>query len=154
MDFDDDGVAQKINGIHNANLVFHHRLPPRPPSPADRVDLSFVPDGHETVLTQRCGQRQWSRDLETAARPGTSVKRNPRAAQRNLEMKMRPGGREIENRGHQSARARLEFIPNLPAQHHRTLDGKDFVIAYGPQNRVDTFRATNVTTRTDPTADE
>jgi lipopolysaccharide export system protein LptA len=69
-----------------------------------------------------------------------------------LEMKMRPGGREMEP---WSPRARhLEFLPNLPPQHHRTLDGNDFVIAYGPQNRMDNFRANNVTTRTDPTAEE
>lgn len=52
------------------------------------------------------------------------------------------------------APGRLEFLPNLPAQHHRTLDGKDMVIAYGPQNRIDTFRAQDVKTQTDPTAEE
>ena len=70
-----------------------------------------------------------------------------------LEMKMRPGGREIESVV-TKAPGTLEFLPNLPVQHHRTLDGKDFVIAYGPQNRVDSFRAADVKTRTDPTAEE
>jgi lipopolysaccharide export system protein LptA len=48
----------------------------------------------------------------------------------------------------------LEFLPNQPAQHHRLLDGKDFVIAYGPGNRLESFRANNVKTRTEPTAEE
>ncbi len=39
-------------------------------------------------------------------------------------------------------------------QHHRILDGNDFVIAYGDKNRVDSFKAVNVKTQTDPTADE
>ena len=68
-------------------------------------------------------------------------------------MKMRPGGREIETLVTKTP-GQLEFIPNLPAQHHRTLDGKDFVIAYGAQNRVDNFHANDVRTTTDPTAEE
>jgi lipopolysaccharide export system protein LptA len=48
----------------------------------------------------------------------------------------------------------VEFLPNLPAQRHRTLDGQDFVIAYGVENRIDSFRANNAKTHTDPTAEE
>jgi lipopolysaccharide export system protein LptA len=70
-----------------------------------------------------------------------------------LEMKMRPGGREMES-VLTKAPGTLEFLPNLPSQHHRTLEGRDFVIAYGPQNRLDSFRAAGVKTRTDPTAEE
>src|ERR1019366_7873718 len=33
-------------------------------------------------------------------------------------------------------------------------NGNDLYIAYGPQNRIESFRARNVTTRTEPTADE
>jgi lipopolysaccharide assembly outer membrane protein LptD (OstA) len=48
----------------------------------------------------------------------------------------------------------LEFLPNLPAQHHRTLDGDDMAIAYAPQNRIESFHTTGARTRTDPTAEE
>ena len=48
----------------------------------------------------------------------------------------------------------LEFLPNAPVEHHRTLDGKDMLIAYGAQNHIQSFRATDARTRTDPTADE
>jgi lipopolysaccharide export system protein LptA len=68
-------------------------------------------------------------------------------------MKMRPGGREIETVV-THAPGVLEFLPNLPADHHRTLNGNDLYIAYGPQNRIQQFRARDVTTRTEPTADE
>jgi lipopolysaccharide export system protein LptA len=68
-------------------------------------------------------------------------------------MKMRPGGREIETVV-THAPGVLEFLPNQPADHHRTLNGNDLVIGYGPQNRIQSFRARDVTTRTEPTADE
>ena len=48
----------------------------------------------------------------------------------NLEMKMRPGGQEIENVV-THAPGTLEFLPNQPAQHHRILNGNDMLIATG-----------------------
>jgi lipopolysaccharide export system protein LptA len=71
----------------------------------------------------------------------------------NIEMKMRPGGREIETVV-THAPGVLEFLPNVPTDHHRTLNGNDLNIAYGPQNRIQSFRARDVTTRTEPTAEE
>ena len=85
--------------------------------------------------------------------PGRQLSETHVLRSETLEMKMRPGGREIESVV-TKAPGTLEFLPNLPVQHHRTLDGKDFVIAYGPQNRLDNFRAVDVKTRTDPTAEE
>ena len=66
---------------------------------------------------------------------------------------LNPGGRELETLVTKSPGV-LEFIPNLPIQHHRTLTGNDFVIVYGPQNRPDNFRAKDARTTTDPTAEE
>jgi len=71
----------------------------------------------------------------------------------NIDLKMRPGGREIQTlSAHPSGT--LEFLPNQPASHHRTLAGENMLISYGPQNHIDTFHAGNVTTTTDPNADE
>jgi len=74
-----------------------------------------------------------------------------------IDMQMRPGGKEIASmvtKAPAGLPANLEFIPNQPAQHHRTLDGKDMVIAYGPQNRIESFAAKDVKTTTDPTAEQ
>jgi lipopolysaccharide export system protein LptA len=71
----------------------------------------------------------------------------------NIDLKMRPGGREIQTlSAHPSGT--LEFLPSQPASHHRTLVGENMLISYGPQNHVDTFHANNVTTTTDPNAEE
>ncbi len=152
MSFDDDGLAQKINGSKNASLVSTTEAAETTVT-ADRVDLDFQVDDGESVLTQVAATGNGvvtSKPLAVAGRPlsETHVLRSE-----TLEMKMRPGGREME-RVVTKAPGTLEFVPNLPAQHHRLLDGKDFVIAYGPQNRVDSFRAANVRTRTEPNAEE
>ena len=66
---------------------------------------------------------------------------------------MRPGGKEIETVLTHSP-GKLEFLPNAPGQHHRTLDGNDMVIAYSGENHIDSFRAKDVKTLTDPTPEE
>src|SRR5262249_60533388 len=48
----------------------------------------------------------------------------------------------------------LEFLRNLPSHPHRTLKGDALHIGYGPENRLQTFGANAVRTRTEPTADD
>src|ERR1035441_1563545 len=51
MDFDDDGLARKINGNRNASLISTTDASETTVT-ADRVDLDFEPDGRESVLTR------------------------------------------------------------------------------------------------------
>jgi lipopolysaccharide export system protein LptA len=152
MDFDEDGLVQKINGNKNASLVSTTDASETTVT-ADRVDLDLQPDGRESVLTQVAATGNAVVTSKPLAAPGRQLSETHVLRSETLEMKMRPGGREMESVV-TKAPGTLEFLPNLPAQHHRLLDGKDFVIAYGPQNRVDSFRAANVKTRTEPTAEE
>ena len=67
-----------------------------------------------------------------------------------ITVEMRPGGREIQVvRTHKPGR--LEFIPNQPSQHRRTLDAEQMTITYGPENQIQSFRAATVQTQTEPT---
>ena len=152
MDFDDDGLARKINGNQNASLVSTTDASETTVT-ADGVDLDFEPDGRESVLTRVAATGNGVVTSKPLAAPGRQLSETHVLRSQTLEMKMRPGGREMESVV-TKAPGTLEFLPNLPAQHHRLLDGKDFVIAYGPGNRLDSFRANNVKTRTDPTAEE
>jgi lipopolysaccharide export system protein LptA len=71
----------------------------------------------------------------------------------HIVMNMRPGGRDIETVTANPS-GDLEFLPNQPAGHHRTLHGDGMLITYAPQNRIETFHATSVKTTTDPNAEE
>lgn len=152
MWFDDDGQAQKITGQGNANLVATSEGSETSVT-APAVELSFASaDGQSTlsrVVTSGDGVVT-SKPLPVAGRqpPETHVLRSS-----SIEINMQPGGREIANLV-THAPGKIEFFPNLPAQHHRTLDGNDMVIAYGAQNRIESFRAKNVRTLTDPSAEE
>jgi lipopolysaccharide export system protein LptA len=65
-----------------------------------------------------------------------------------IRLKMRPGGKEIESAETDGA-ATLDFLPNRPEQPKRNLKGDRIWIAYGAQNRIQSFRSVNVSTRTD-----
>jgi lipopolysaccharide export system protein LptA len=152
VEFNDNGVAQKVNGNKNANLVATSDVSETNVA-ADHVEMALDPQGHEAILTRIAANGHATVTQKPLAAPGRQISETHVLRSDVLEMKMRPGGRELETLVTQTP-GQLEFIPNLPAQHHRTLDGKDFVIAYGPQNHLDSFRANEVRTTTDPTPEE
>jgi lipopolysaccharide export system protein LptA len=152
VDFDDDGAVQKITGQTNARLVATGETSETTVT-AYHVDMNFDPQGDQSLLTGVSA----SGNSVVASKPlpgaGRQLTETHILRSEKLDMKMRDGGKEIESVSALTPGS-LEFLPNLPVQHHRTLDGKDMFIAYGPQNRIESFRANDVRTKTDPTADE
>jgi lipopolysaccharide export system protein LptA len=152
VDFDDDGAAHKITAQNNARLVSTSEATETTVT-ANHVEMNFEPDGNQSILTDVGA----SGNSVVTARPVPAPNRQPGETHvlrsETLNMKMRDGGHEIASIT-TNAPGTLEFLPNLPGQHHRTLDGKDMVIAYGPQNHLESFQANSVRTVTDPTADE
>jgi lipopolysaccharide export system protein LptA len=152
VDFNEGGETQKITGAGNAQLVSTAETSETSVK-AYRVDLNFDIHGNESVLSTVNA----SGGAEAVSKPLPAPGRQPsethilRAA--NFDMKMRPDGREVESVVTHSP-GQLEFLPNLPTQHRRTVDGNDFAIAYAPQNRVESFRAKDARTRTEPTGEE
>ncbi|MBZ5585488.1 MAG: LPS export ABC transporter periplasmic protein LptC, partial [Acidobacteriia bacterium] len=152
MDFNDGGEIQKITGSGRAQLVSTSATSETTVK-AGRVELNFEARGSENLLAlvnASAGSEVQSRPLPAAGRP-LSESHILRADA--FDLKMRPDGREIETVVTRSP-GTLEFLPNQPAQHHRTLEGQQMTIAYGPENRVESFRATNAKTQTEPTAEE
>ena len=152
MDFDDDGLAQKIAGQTNAQIVSSNSGSETTVS-ADHVDMNFDTGTGESVLSLVTAAGKGVVTSKPLPAPGRQLSETHVLRSEAFDMQMRPGGHEID-RVVTKAPGTLEFIPNLPAQHHRLLDGKEMIIAYGPMNRIDSFRAKEVRTQTDPTADE
>ncbi len=152
VDFDDDGAVRKITGSTAARLVSTSEASETTVT-ADRVEMDFETQKKESVLSRVTCLGNGLVISKPAPVPGRQPGETDVLRSENIEMKMRPGGREIETVV-THAPGVLEFLPNLPTEHHRTLNGKDMVIAYGPQNRIDSFRAAGVKTQTDPTAEE
>jgi lipopolysaccharide export system protein LptA len=152
VSFNENGEVEKITGNAGAKLVATSDTA-ETSIDARHVDLVFEPQGDEMVLAGVNGEGNAvvaSKPLPVAGRQlsETHVLRSEK-----LDMKMRPGGREIE-RVVTQAPGTVEFLPNLPTQRRRTLTGKDMVIAYAPGSRIESFQAVDVRTQTEPTPEE
>ena len=152
VSYNQDGIVEKISGEGNAQLVSTAEASETDVA-ANRVDLFFDAQGKESVLSHvSCNGHAvvTSKPLPAAGRQPAETHTLRSEA---VEMKMRPGGRDIETVAAREP-GTVEFLPNLPVQHHRVLQGKDMVIAYAPHNRIESFQANDVKTTTDPNADE
>jgi lipopolysaccharide export system protein LptA len=156
MDFNDDGEIDKVEGDGNAQLVSTAETAETAIT-APRVEMNFQVSNGESLLSRvNTFGKSMMKETPLLGPAGGSGKQPGEThvlRGESIELKMQPGGRNVES-VHVPAAGILEFIPTLPAQHHRTLTGKDMLIAYGPLNHIDTFRARDAKTETDPTDDE
>jgi lipopolysaccharide export system protein LptA len=152
LSFDEDGQVQKIIGNGNANLVAATEGAETAIT-APTVVLDFVPASGQSELAKVVTTGDGVVTSKPLPMAGRELSETHILRSQSIEIGMRPGGREIATLT-THAPGKIEFLPNLPAQHHRTLDGNDMVIAYGAQNRIESFRARNVKTMTDPSAEE
>jgi lipopolysaccharide export system protein LptA len=146
---DEDGVVQRITAQTNAQLVSTSDTAETTVT-ADRVDMNFVPEGHESLLSDATATGNAVITSKPLPGPGRQPGETHILRSEKLDMRMRPGGRDLESVVTHTP-GTLEFVPNQPVQHHRLLEGNDMVITYGPENRVESFHTTNARTRTEPT---
>jgi lipopolysaccharide export system protein LptA len=150
--FDDDGVVQTLTGRSHAQVTSASDTAETTVK-ADNVEMDFSTESGDSVLDRVAATGNAVLTSKPLPAPGRAPAETHALSAQILEMKMRAGGKEIASVVTHSP-GTLEFSPNLPEQRHRTITGNDMVIAYGPQNRIESFRSTNATTRTDPTAEE
>jgi len=152
VNYNEKGKVQKIAGEGNSRVVSTAEYS-ETIATANRVDLLFDPGPKDSVLTSAvCSQHAEVTSKPTAAQ-GHEPSETHIMRSESIEMKMRPGGKEIESVVSRVP-ATLEFLPNLPAQHHRLLESREMAIAYGAQSRIDSFKASDVKTSTDPNEEE
>ena len=152
VDYNEKGKVKKIAGEGNSRVVSTAEYS-ETTAAANRVDLFFDPGQKDSVLTSAvCNQHAVVTSKPIAA-PGHEPSETHIMRSESIEMKMRPGGKEIESVV-SHVPATLEFLPSLPAQHHRVLEGREMLIAYAAENRIDSFKASDVKTFTDPNEEE
>jgi lipopolysaccharide export system protein LptA len=152
MGFNEDGRVQQMVGKHNARLVSDTATSATTVT-ADDVEMAFQVTGNESILNHVTATGQGAVTAKPKPVPGRELGETHVLRSDRIDMQMRPGGKEIERVSTQGA-GTLEFEPNLATQHHRVLTGNDMLIAYGADNHIESFHATNARTATDPTADE
>ena len=147
--YSDAGDVDKVTGERNARLVSSTEYA-RTTTTTDRVDLEFESKDHETTLKTAFAHGHALVESKPIAAPvGQQLPDTRVLRSEAIEMKMRPGGREIEAVETQ-AKGQLEFLPNHPGSRRRQMDGERLFITYGQRNLVRNFRSMNVETRSDP----
>lgn len=152
VNFDNAGEIQQMVAKTNAHLVSTSEASATTVD-ANFVKMDFTVQNKESLLNHVDATGHAvvsSKPLPVKGHdPGESHVLSSEA----IEMKMRPGGRELED-VQTHAPGTLEFLPNVPAQHHRMVNASGMDIAYAPGNHIQSFHATDVKTVTDPNADE
>ncbi len=152
MDCNEHGEVEHIGAQTNARLVSNASTSQTTVT-GDRVDLFFEVRDNRSLLSRVGTAGHGVVISKPLPAPGSEPGDTHVLSSDKLEMSMRPGGKELD-RVITHGLSSLEFVPNGPAAHHRVLLGKDFLIAYGANNRIDTFHATDARTTTDPNAEE
>ncbi|MEQ1949161.1 MAG: LPS export ABC transporter periplasmic protein LptC [Bryobacteraceae bacterium] len=115
---------------------------------ADRLDLDFAPAARESVLTKATASGKSVVEARPLPVPGELLADTRILRSDIVTLQMRTGGQEIEKVETQTP-GTIEFQPNRPGQPKRTVQAERMWITYGPQNRIQTFLAANVNTRTE-----
>ena len=152
VDYGDTGEVEKITGEGHARLVSDSEGS-QITATGDRVDLQFEDYNGQGTLALALVSGHGFLESKPLATPSHDPAETRILRSEIIQMKMRPGGREIAGLETHAPSA-LEFLPNLAAQHHRKFIGERMWIEYGAQNRIQSFIAVNCRTVTDPTPEE
>jgi lipopolysaccharide export system protein LptA len=148
IDFTGKGAIQKVNAEDHARLVSTTSAS-RSTVTSDAIAMDFEINGENSELSKALARGHSRMESAPVARPGAPRPETRRLQSEVLVLTMRPGGREMDNVVTQ-APGTLEFVPNAPGQRHRTLQAAGMTIRYGAENRMQSFFAYDVASRTDP----
>jgi lipopolysaccharide export system protein LptA len=147
--YSEAGDVDKVTGERNARLVSSTEYA-RTTTTCDRVDLEFDSKNHESTLKTALAHGHGVVESKPISAPAGQQLPDTRVLRSEaIEMKMRPGGREIDAVETQ-APGHLEFLPNHAGSRRRQMDGERLFITYGQRNLVRNFRSMNVETHSDP----
>ncbi|MGA3185897.1 MAG: LPS export ABC transporter periplasmic protein LptC [Bryobacteraceae bacterium] len=147
MNFADGMLVTKITGDHNAHLISTTDVA-RTTVTGEKMDLGFEATGKESTLSTAVATGKSVAENEPIAKPGTQPGDTRILHSEVIHLKMRSGGQEIESVETDGA-GTLDFLPNRPGLPKRLMTGDKIWIKYGEDNRIESFKSVNVTTRTD-----
>ncbi|MEQ1886304.1 MAG: LptA/OstA family protein [Bryobacteraceae bacterium] len=147
MVFGDAMAVQTIRGENHGKLISTANGT-RTTVNADKLDLDFAAAARESVLTKATASGKSVVEARPLPVPGELLPDTRILRSDIVTLQMRAGGQEIEKVETQTP-GTVEFQPNRPGQSKRSVQAERMWITYGPQNRIQTFLAANVSTRTE-----
>ena len=146
LNFGEKGVVEKIDGVGNGHILAISASGSTDVK-TDHINLQFDTSDGESTLRSALANGHSVMESKPAVRPNVQTPATRILRSDVIDVKMREGGEEIDKVETQSA-GTLEFIPNRPGDRFRRVEGDRFYIAYGEQNKIQTFRSVAVKTRT------
>ncbi len=147
IDFDENGQIKKIVGERNAKLVSTADTA-QTTITSDRVDLDFNTADKDSALQNALATGHSVLESKPIPKAGVQLADTRVLRSEVIATTMRPGGQEVEHIETRSPGI-LEFLPNRPNQPHRWMNGENMWIVYGPKNQIESFKSTQVSTRTE-----
>jgi lipopolysaccharide export system protein LptA len=147
LNFADAMVISNIEGEHNSRLVSTTDSG-RTTVTSDHLDLNFLVSGKESTLETASASGNSVAESVPISKPGATAADTRVLKSDTIHLKMRAGGKEMDS-AETAGPGTLDLVPNHPGQPKRFLKGDQIWIAYGAENKIQSFRSTNVSTRTD-----
>ena len=150
LHFDEATLIKHIDGEQHARLVSTSDSG-RVTVNGNHLDMDFNTADKQSTLEKSLVTGNSVAESVPLAKPGTPSAETRVLRSETIRIKMRPGGKEIET-AETDGPGTLDFLPNRPEQPKRNLKGDRIWITYGDENRIQSFRSVNVSTRTDKPA--
>lgn len=147
LNFDDGMVIRTIDGHDHAQLISTSDTG-RTTVNSDRLDMDFETSAKESTLKTAIATGKSVVQATPLPRAGTQPAETRVLRSDVVRLAMRPGGKEID-RVETDGPGELDFLPNLPDQPKRSMQGDRIWVAYGKENRIQSVRSVNATTLTE-----
>ena len=146
--YNESGELEKLTATDNAKLIARNPAAETTVT-GNRVDMTFTVLNRESDLSGvLVTGKGYLESRPVAAEADGKVLRAD-----TLELRMRPGGHEME-RVNTHSPGTLEFIPNHPTRRRRLLKAERMVVNYGAKNDIQSFHADIASTESYPSEED
>jgi lipopolysaccharide export system protein LptA len=150
MEFAERGVVQKIVGEQDAKLVAVSAAD-RTSVTSEKIFLDFQAVTGESILESALAMGGGRLESKPQGRAGAPPPETRLLRADVIRTLMWPGGEQIQTIETHTP-GTVEFLPNQPEQRRRQIDGERLWIHFAEDNRIQTFRAIQVVTQSEPPA--
>jgi lipopolysaccharide export system protein LptA len=147
LHFIENTQVDKIHGDRNGRLV-STAATMRTTVTGDQIDLDFDTSTKESTLKAAIATGSGVAEAVPLPKPGAEIGDTRILKSDTITLKMRAGGKEIES-AETAGPGTIDIVPNRPGLPKRFVKGDHIWVAYGADNRIQSFRSINVSTRTE-----
>jgi lipopolysaccharide export system protein LptA len=115
---------------------------------SDHLDLTFDTSKKDSTLVNALATGSSVAEAQPLPKPNAETADTRILRSDSINLKMRAGGKDIEH-VETAGPGTIDFLPNQPGKPKRWVKGDRIWISYGAENRIQSFRSINVSTRTD-----